>query len=164
MAHVFVEDLAAPRLTPDDAHHLSRVLRVRPGETVSMADGTGGWRPAPFLAGGALDAAGDVAHPDRPVPPITIALAVPKGDRAEWAVQKLTELGVDRIVALQTGRGVVRWDAGRAERHLERWRAVARQAAMQSRRLRPPGRGGPHPGGRDGGRRPHPGLSGRAGR
>lgn len=135
VAHVFVDDLDDPRLAPDDAHHLSRVLRVRPGETVSVSDGIGGWRRAAFVGTGRLEATGEVVRPPPATPPITIALAVPKGDRAEWAVQKLTELGVDRIVALVTSRGVVRWDPGRAQRHLLRWRAVARHAAMQSRRL-----------------------------
>jgi 16S rRNA (uracil1498-N3)-methyltransferase len=58
-----------------------------------------------------------------------------KGDRPEWAVQKLTELGVERIVLLTTDRSVVRWDGERARRHLEKLRAVARQAVMQSRQL-----------------------------
>jgi 16S rRNA (uracil1498-N3)-methyltransferase len=62
-------------------------------------------------------------------------MAVAKGDRPEWAVQKLTELGVDRIIPVTAARSVVRWDPDRADRHLTRWRAVARAAAMQSRRL-----------------------------
>ena len=70
-----------------------------------------------------------------PRPRVTVGLAVPKGERADWAVQKLTEVGVDRIVPLVADRGVVRPDAERAGRLLARWRAVARSAAMQSRRL-----------------------------
>jgi 16S rRNA (uracil1498-N3)-methyltransferase len=142
-AHVFVDDLAAPRLAPDDVHHLTRVLRLRPGETVSVTDGAGGWRPTLFVTGGTLEPAGEAVWPAGPEPPITIAMAVPKGDRAEWAVQKLTELGVDRIVALTATHSVVRWDADRARRQLVRWQAVARQAAMQSRRLRLPRIEGP---------------------
>jgi 16S rRNA (uracil1498-N3)-methyltransferase len=142
-AHVFVDDLATPELAPDDAHHLTRVLRLRPGETVSVADGAGGWRPTLYGPGGTLEPAGDALWPALPEPEITIAMAVPKGDRAEWAVQKLTELGVDRIIALTATHSVVRWDAERARRQLSRWRAVARQAAMQSRRLRLPHIEGP---------------------
>jgi 16S rRNA (uracil1498-N3)-methyltransferase len=71
----------------------------------------------------------------RPAPAITVGFAPVKGDRPEWAVQKLTELGVDRVVLLHTDRSVVRWDEQRATRHLERLRAVARQAVMQSRGL-----------------------------
>jgi 16S rRNA (uracil1498-N3)-methyltransferase len=51
-------------------------------------------------------------------------------------VQKLTELGIDEIVLLApTSRSVVRWDAGRANKNLERLRSVAREASMQSRRV-----------------------------
>jgi 16S rRNA (uracil1498-N3)-methyltransferase len=58
-----------------------------------------------------------------------------KGDKPELVVQKLTELGVDRIVPFFAERSVVRWDEARAQRNLERLRRVAREAAMQSRRL-----------------------------
>ncbi len=67
-------------------------------------------------------------------PPITIAFAPAKGDRPEWVVQKLTELGVDRIVALETERSVVRWSMHRADHAMERLARVAREAAAQSRR------------------------------
>ena len=57
-----------------------------------------------------------------------------KGDRPEWVVQKLTELGADRIVPIRTARSVVRWEGARAERSLHRLARVAREAAAQSRR------------------------------
>jgi len=57
-----------------------------------------------------------------------------KGERPELAVQKLTELGVDRIAPFVAGRSVVRWEPARADRQVERWRAIAREAAMQCRR------------------------------
>ncbi|MGH9017339.1 MAG: RsmE family RNA methyltransferase, partial [Acidimicrobiales bacterium] len=57
-----------------------------------------------------------------------------KGDRPEWVAQKLTEIGVDRIVVLRSARAVVRWEGDRAERAVERLRRVAREAAAQSRR------------------------------
>jgi 16S rRNA (uracil1498-N3)-methyltransferase len=132
---VIVADLAAPELDADDRHHLTSVLRLRPGEAVSVTDGRGGWRPCTFLTGGGLQSDGDVVRGDRPLPAVTIGMAPVKGERPEWAVQKLTELGVDRIVLLVTERGVVRWDRERADRHLEKLRMVARQAAMQSRQV-----------------------------
>ena len=70
----------------------------------------------------------------RPDPPITIAFALVKGERPELAVQKLTELGVDRIVPFVAERSVVRWDAAKADRQAARLRAIAREAAMQCRR------------------------------
>ena len=134
-AHVYVTDLEAPALGEDDRHHLLRVLRLRPGEPVSAADGDGGWVPCRLTGEGELEPAAAPARAPRPDPRITIALAVPKGDRAEWAVQKLTEVGVDRIIPLVADRSVVRWPADRAGRQVDRWRAVVRAAAMQSRRL-----------------------------
>jgi 16S rRNA (uracil1498-N3)-methyltransferase len=108
-AHVFVDDLAEPRLGSEDLHHLERVLRLRAGEAVSTADGRGGWRPCRLGAGGDLEPTGEMVTPSRPVPDLTVGFAVTKADRPEWA-----------------------------ERHLDRLREVARQAAMQSRRLRVP--------------------------
>ncbi|MEN9646827.1 MAG: putative ribosomal small subunit methyltransferase [Actinomycetota bacterium] len=132
-AHVFVESLDAPELSPDDAHHLFRVLRVRDGEVVTVSDGVGGWR-AMRAAGGALVPDGPVEREPAPAP-CTIAAAIPKGDRAEWMVQKLTEIGVSEIVLLHCARSVVRWEGERGAKQLARLQRVAREAAVQSRRV-----------------------------
>ena len=131
-AHAFVDDLDAPVLSDDDRHHLERVLRLRPGAQVTVSDGAGRWRLCRF--GDSLEPVGDVVIGIRPSPPITVAVALTKGERLDWAVQKLTELGVDGIVPLAAARSVVRWDGDRAAHHVERLRRIARQAAMQSRR------------------------------
>ena len=133
-AHVFVADLDAPVLDDADQHHLRRVLRLAPGSDVTAGDGGGRWRPCRLADGPVLEVAGATVRDPRPEPPITVAFALVKGERPELVVQKLTELGVDRIVPFVAGRSVVRWDPGRAERHVERWRMIARQAAMQCRR------------------------------
>jgi 16S rRNA (uracil1498-N3)-methyltransferase len=132
-AHAFVTDLETVELSPDDAHHLFRVLRLRAGEAVTVSDGAGRWRPCRVSAAGALEAAGDIAVVAPPEPAVTIAFALTKGERPEWTVQKLTEVGVDRIVPMTTGHTVLRWDADRARRGVERFREVARAAAMQAR-------------------------------
>ncbi len=133
-AHVLVADVAAP--VPDDAtaHHLRRVLRLRDGALVTVTDGAGRWRPC-RLSGTTLEADGVTASVDPPVTPVTIAVAPPKGERLEWLVQKCTEVGVDQLVLLVAERSVVRWDADRAARQLERLRRIAAEAAMQSRRV-----------------------------
>lgn len=135
-AHAFVADLAAPVLDDEDRHHLERVLRLRPGDLVTVADGEGAWRPCRF--GAALVPDGPVVTEPPPDPPVTVAFAVVKGDRPEWAVQKLTELGVDRLVPIRCDRSVVRWDGPRGARHVERLRRVAREASVQARRARLP--------------------------
>ena len=127
-----------PVLEEDDRHHLERVLRLRDGDIVTVADGGGGWRRCTLGAGGRLDPDGEVVHEPAPAPLVTVAFALTKGERPELAVQKLTELGVDRIVVFPAARSVARWDADRAVRHLERLRRVARGAAVQSRRARLP--------------------------
>ena len=85
--------------------------------------------------GPALEPVGGVETLPRPEPQVTVAFAVVKGQRPEWAVQKLTEIGVDRIVPLLSARSVVRWPAGEVGAQVARLRRVAREASMQSRRL-----------------------------
>ena len=68
-------------------------------------------------------------------PTSTVAFTPVKGDRPEWVVQKLTELGIDRIVPLHTERSVVRWTGERGRAAVERLRRVAREAAAQCRRV-----------------------------
>ena len=132
VAHVFVDDLTAPTLSDDDQHHLARVLRVRDGESVSASDGRGGWRLCQWRDGG-LHGESEVHHVAAPTPRLGVAFVPVKGDRPEWAVQKLTEIGVDDIIVLApTRRAVVRWGD---DKHLRKLQVVAREAAMQSRRV-----------------------------
>jgi 16S rRNA (uracil1498-N3)-methyltransferase len=128
--HVFVDDLEAPQITDDDRHHLA-VLRVRAGDSITVSDGAGRWRRARF--GPTVDPVGEVTLVRRSAPTITVAFAPVKGDRPEWVVQKLTELGVDRIVVMETERSVVRWRGERATAQTARLRRISREAAMQSR-------------------------------
>lgn len=135
-AHAFVADIDDPVLEADDGHHLQRAMRLRDGEEVTVSDGAGRWRRCRFLGGrtARLEAVGPVLTAARPSPAIAVGLAPAKGERTAWAVQKLTELGVDVIVPMATARSVVRWEGDRALAHVERLRKVAREAAMQSRR------------------------------
>jgi 16S rRNA (uracil1498-N3)-methyltransferase len=147
-AQVFVGDPVHPVLAPDDAHHLGRVLRLRDGEEVIVSDGAGHWARTRWTAGGpgsgALAALDDGSGPGgdglvqfepAPAPALTVAFAPTKGERPEWVVQKLTELGIDRIVPLVSERSVVRWSGARAEGAVDRLRRVAREAAGQCRRV-----------------------------
>lgn len=132
-AHVIVASLDAPVVDAGDRHHLTRVLRLRDGEVVTATDGAGAWRACRWRAG-SLEPDGPITAVPRPHPVLTVGFTPVKGDRPEWTVQKLTELGVDRIVPLRTARSVVRWDGDRGEAAVERLRRVSREAAMQSRR------------------------------
>ncbi len=129
---VLVDDLAAPALRADDAHHLERVLRVRVGGAVVLGDGAGSWCPARF--GPVLEATGPVEHVPAPTPTIAVAFALVKGDKPELVTQKLTELGVDQIIPVRAVRSVVRWDDAKAAKVTARLRAIARAATMQCHR------------------------------
>jgi 16S rRNA (uracil1498-N3)-methyltransferase len=100
----------------------------------------------------ALVAEGEVVRTSAPAPRVRVGFAPVKGDRVEGVVQKLTELGVDRIELLETERSVVRWRGERAARQQDRLAEVVRAAASQCRRLWLPelrlsGGGGPLPAG-----------------
>jgi 16S rRNA (uracil1498-N3)-methyltransferase len=69
--------------------------------------------------------------------------ALPKGDRGELAVEIMTEVGVDTVVAWQAERCVVRWQGERGIRALAKWRATAREASKQARRAWLPAVAGP---------------------
>lgn len=134
-AQVLVDDPAEPALSAAAAHHLERVLRLRPGEHVAAADGRGGWAMCRFAGGRRLEPDGPLHREPLPSPVLTVGFAPVKGERAEWVVQKLTELGIDRIVVVAAARSVVRWNAERERAALERLRRVASEAAAQCRRV-----------------------------
>jgi 16S rRNA (uracil1498-N3)-methyltransferase len=124
-----------------EGHHAVAVRRLRAGERVLVADGSGGGVRGEVLeaskAGLRVRVDEVLTEADRPVR-LVVAQALAKGDRAELAVEMLTEVGVDEVVPWQASRSVARWSADRVERGLSRWRSTAREAAKQSRRLRVP--------------------------
>ena len=133
VAHVFVDQLDSPTLGDDDQHHLGRVLRLRDGESVTASNGRGQWRACVWRSG-ALEVAGEVVASAPPSMRCAVAFTPVKGDRNEWAVQKLTEIGIDEVIILApTQHSVVRWSD--ADKQLRKLRVVAREAAMQSRRV-----------------------------
>ena len=133
---------AAVSLGGDDGFHAATVRRIRPGERVTLSDGSG------TLADCQVDAADRTGlqvrvlkrrEVARPTPAVTVVQAVPKSDRSELAIELATEAGADGFVAWQAQRCVARWDGARADNGLRRWRAAARAAAAQSRRAHLPG-------------------------
>ena len=146
--HFFVRSLAPGRLvlSEEDSRHALRSLRLRSGDQVSLADGKGGVAEGRLIDeadGRAAVEVGQVRSVVRRGPVVSIALSPPKGDRLTWAVQKLAELGVDETILIRTEHSVRAWEEDRAGRAVARLEAVAREAAMQSRRpvlmeVRPP--------------------------
>ena len=144
---LFLADLDAPEvgelvaLTGDEARRAAEVRRLRVGDVIPISDGNGTAVRGPVATAdktGLSITVEEVLHsPEAPVKYVAVQV-LPKGDRAELAVEMLTELGIDEIVPWQSERSVVRWAPDRAERGLTRWRATAREAAKQCRRFRVP--------------------------
>lgn len=121
-----------------EGRHAATVKRLRPGETVQLADGRGGLAQAVVEAAGRgtveLTVTGRVTL-DPPAPRVLVAQALVKGDRGELAVELATEAGVDEILPWRAARCVARWEEGpRGDKALARWRSTAREAAKQARR------------------------------
>lgn len=126
-------------LEGDDARHLAVVLRATSGAPVSLADGHGALYQA-RVATVAMDRVRLALTARHDVPPptttLTIVHALPKGRKLDEVVQRLTEIGVDRLLPVHSERSQVRLEPARAAKAVARWRAVALAAAKQSRRAR----------------------------
>src|SRR5437764_9815142 len=126
-------------ITGDDAHHLTRVLRVEAGQKFEISDNERAWLASVETARRDLvrfKVIEEIA-PGRELPAVTLYLALVKFERFEWAVEKATELGVTRIVPVEASRSEQGLFAG-AHKRVERWRRIVREASEQSRRLRAP--------------------------
>lgn len=124
-------------LSGPEGHHAAAVRRLRPGERADVSDGSGTLAEC-TVASTTRDSVTlrvrSVRLVPAPDPTITVVQALPKGDRAELAVELMTEVGVDSIIAWSAERSVTRWHGDRAERALSKWQATAREASKQSRR------------------------------
>lgn len=128
-------------LPPEAAHHALRVLRLRAGDELVVFDGLGGEYPgrvtetAPKLRL-ALSACREIERETTLA--LTLAQALPSGDKMDWVVQKAVELGVQTIQPLEAKRSVVRLAGERAEKRRNHWQQVAVSACEQSGRNRLP--------------------------
>jgi 16S rRNA (uracil1498-N3)-methyltransferase len=125
-------------LTGNHAEHLARVLRARVGQEFDIATGLAVRKGRiTSIAESRVEFELGEEVPAATAAKITLALAVFKFDRMEWAIEKCTELGVAHIVPVIAQRTDVHLAAATIKR-TERWRRIARQAAEQSRRAAPP--------------------------
>src|ERR1700689_1662527 len=123
----------------EDARHLTRVLRVEPGQQYEISDNHAAYLAEIAEARGARGVFGRIEPLPAPGPvaPITLVASIVKFDRFEWIVEKSPELGVERIVpvaATRTEKGL--FDA--SGKRTERWLRIARESSQQSRRIRMP--------------------------
>ncbi|GAA1319243.1 16S rRNA (uracil(1498)-N(3))-methyltransferase [Leucobacter albus] len=121
----------------DEGRHAVRVSRLRLGEQTIVGNGRG------LLAYGAVEALGkdsfgirveSVEELPRPARRTVLVQALAKGDRDERAVEQATEFGVDAIIPWQAERSVSRWAGEKAEKGVQKWARIAREAAKQSMR------------------------------
>jgi 16S rRNA (uracil1498-N3)-methyltransferase len=133
-------------LSGPEAHHAATVRRLRVGERADVSDGAGTLAECVVTAVAkdlVLLTVRSVHTVPAPEPRITVVQGIAKGDRGELAVELMTEVGVDSVIAWAADRSITRWRPDRAEHALARWRATAREAAKQSRRAWLPEIGGP---------------------
>jgi len=129
-------------LDGEEAHHLIRVMRARPGDRIIVSDGD------------RLEALAELTRIDKdaaearvvewlamdrePAVQVTVAQSLPKGDKLELVIQKGTELGACRFIPFISERTVVQYDERKEAKRLERWRKIAKEAAEQAHRNRVP--------------------------
>jgi 16S rRNA (uracil1498-N3)-methyltransferase len=123
-------------LAGPEAHHLIHVMRAAPGMQVTLFDGGGDEFTATIVRVGRSDVELSILareRVNRELPlDLTLGVALPKGDRQKWLVEKAVELGVARIVPLRTRRGV----AQPVEQVLARLRRAVIEASKQCGRNR----------------------------
>jgi 16S rRNA (uracil1498-N3)-methyltransferase len=122
------------RVCDQDARRMERVLRLRAGDEVEVADGEGRIWMARVVGGGEVELLEVRAEP-RPAPELVVRLAL-TGPRSDTAIEKLVELGIEDIAPLETA-------AVKREARTVRWQRIAEAAACQAKRPRIPHIGAP---------------------
>ena len=122
-------------LDGDEGRHAATVKRMREGEVINLCDGKGmrAFASVAKVHKHTLDLVIDrIVFEDAPEPRFVVVQALAKGERAELAVEMLTEVGADAIVPWKAEHSIGKWDS--IEKGLEKWRRTSRESAKQSRR------------------------------
>lgn len=128
-------------VTGDEGRHAAVVKRIHSGEQVLLADGLGTAVRGTVVE---VDKRGIVVRVSHVLATEPRAhrwvgvQALAKTDRSELAVETMTELGLDEVVAWQASRSIVRWSGDKVAKGLAKWQSTAREASKQSRRFRVP--------------------------
>ena len=136
LPYFFTDDPAAGVLTGAEAKH-AHVKRIAPGERIMLIDGQGTTALTRVTSVGSGRVDGVVEKQTfvpQPTPRVTVVQAVPKGERAELAVDLAVQAGADRIVPWISHRTIARWPANKQAKQVEKWRAQALASAKQARR------------------------------
>lgn len=126
----------------EDAHHISRVMRNKPGEEIICVHPENGAAVCVITAieEGRVDAeVRNWLEENKELPVrVTIAQGLPKGDKLELILQKGTELGVSSLLPFQAARSIVKWDKKKSAKKMERLKKIAKEASEQSHRTQIP--------------------------
>lgn len=136
LPYFLTDDPAAGTLTGAEANH-AHVKRIQPGEHIMLIDGQGSTaltRVASVGAGRVDGVVEKLQFVPQPTPRVTVVQAVPKGERAELAVDLAVQAGADAIVPWISHRTIARWPANKQAKQVEKWRAQALSSAKQARR------------------------------
>lgn len=130
------------QIAGDDVHHLTKVMRAKPGDRVIVSNGAD------------REALVEIVHMDQgtvtasiierlpmtnePAVRIWIAQSLPKGDKMETIIRKCTEIGASRFIPFVSERTIVQYDGKKEAKRLERWNKIAKEAAEQAHRNRIP--------------------------
>ena len=129
---------ARVKLDPEQSLYLCQALRLKTGESLQVFDGEGGRRSATVVQANrkSCEICLGPAEAGLPVAPLNITLiqGIAQGDRMDWVIEKAVELGVRRIVPVQTRRAQVRLSEDRADKRVRHWRRIAVAACRQSGR------------------------------
>lgn len=125
-------------ITGDDVHHIVNVMRANIGQEIMVCDGRGRVAIARLSQLSAKEVKAEVKEmldEQRELPiHVTIAQGLPKGDKMEWILQKGTELGAAAFLPFSSERTIVKLDAKKEGKKLERWSKIVKEAAEQSHR------------------------------
>ena len=126
---------SAASVAGDDARHITRSLRMKPGEALTLCDGHGTDYDCRIVSLSdslvTLQVEGERACVAEPTVDITLFMALPKGDKMDYVIQKAVELGVSRIVPYSSARCIVRLSDKDKPKKQERWSRIALEAAKQ---------------------------------
>lgn len=122
----------------DDFHHIVRVMRMKIDDQIICVDPEHKSAICQVVEITESEIVAEVVKwiegsPELPIN-VTIVSGLPKGDKLEWIIQKGTELGAHQFIPFISERSVVKWDEKKAEKKVERWQKIAKEAAEQSHR------------------------------
>lgn len=126
------------KIIGDDFHHITRVMRMEPGEEIITVNESGLsaiTKISAFTNDAVIGTVLEWKNEEKELPiKVAIASGLPKGDKLDYIVQKGTELGATEFIPFNAARSVVKWDHKKASKKIERLQKIAKEAAEQSHR------------------------------